>query len=203
MQSNQKRRISSNREIPFTKQGDTIHFVLSGESVFVPAKYFAGGSEDRSGVLHHVKLRALLPDFEAYEKSRNHYEFFERFGHGRRIQVTFSSRSQGPAKKIIKSSVAILKNTPVSGRLGDFDEFKYGLEVYRSNSYGIEQWYIDSAYEVDRIEAGGSVLLNHQVDQLVMAMASFDAPSGVGNVIPQDVLETLQPVLAESWQTIA
>ncbi|MEW8439417.1 MAG: calcium-binding protein [Candidatus Thiodiazotropha taylori] len=64
----------------------------------------------------------------------------------------------------------------------------------------IDQWYSDPAQEVDRIEAGGSVLLSQQVDQLVMAMASYDAPSGVGNVIPQDVRDALQPVLAESWQ---
>jgi hypothetical protein len=66
----------------------------------------------------------------------------------------------------------------------------------------IEQWYNDTAYEVDRIEAGGSVLLSQQVDQLVMAMASYDVPMGVGNVIPQEVRESLQPVLAESWQVV-
>jgi hypothetical protein len=38
------------------------------------------------------------------------------------------------------------------------------------------------------------------VNQLVMAMASYDVPSGFGNVIPQDVSDALQPVLAESWQ---
>jgi Ca2+-binding RTX toxin-like protein len=64
----------------------------------------------------------------------------------------------------------------------------------------IDQWYSDTAQEVDRIEVVGSVLLSQQVDQLVMAMASYDAPSGVGNVIPQEVRDALQPVLAESWQ---
>ncbi|MEW8350914.1 MAG: calcium-binding protein [Candidatus Thiodiazotropha taylori] len=67
----------------------------------------------------------------------------------------------------------------------------------------IEQWYSDPAQEVDRIEAGGSVLLNQQLEQLVMAMASHDVPSGAGSVIPQEVRENLQPVIAESWQTIA
>ncbi|MCG8015397.1 MAG: hypothetical protein JAY97_04205 [Candidatus Thiodiazotropha sp. 'RUGA'] len=67
----------------------------------------------------------------------------------------------------------------------------------------IEQWYSDPAQEVDRIEAGGSVLLNQQVEQLVMAMASHDVPSGAGSVIPQEVRENLQPLLSESWQTIA
>jgi hypothetical protein len=66
----------------------------------------------------------------------------------------------------------------------------------------IAQWYAAPAYEVDRIEAAGSVLLNNQVDQLVAAMAAYDVPAGVGNVIPQDVKDNLQPVLAENWQAI-
>lgn len=63
-------------------------------------------------------------------------------------------------------------------------------------------WYDLPANEVDRIEAAGSVLLNNQVDQLVAAMATYDVPAGVGNVIPQDVKDNLQPVLAENWQAI-
>ncbi|PUB88225.1 MAG: hypothetical protein DBP00_06460, partial [gamma proteobacterium symbiont of Ctena orbiculata] len=66
----------------------------------------------------------------------------------------------------------------------------------------IAQWYAAPANEVDRIEAAGSVLLNNQVDLLVAAMAAYDVPAGVGNVIPQDVKDNLQPVLAENWQTI-
>jgi hypothetical protein len=36
-----------------------------------------------------------------------------------------------------------------------------------------------------------------------MAMAAYDVPSGVDSVITQDVRDTLQPVLAESWQASA
>ncbi|MCU7840567.1 MAG: hypothetical protein KZQ94_14455, partial [Candidatus Thiodiazotropha sp. (ex Troendleina suluensis)] len=67
----------------------------------------------------------------------------------------------------------------------------------------VAHWYDGPANEVDRIEAAGSVLLNNQVDQLVAAMASYNVPAGVGNVIPQDVQESLQPILAENWQAIA
>ncbi|MES9920031.1 MAG: calcium-binding protein [Candidatus Thiodiazotropha sp.] len=67
----------------------------------------------------------------------------------------------------------------------------------------LAHWYDLPANEVDRIEAAGSVLLNNQVDQLVAAMASYDVPSGVGNVIPQNVQDDLQPFLAENWQAIA
>ncbi|MEW8073547.1 MAG: calcium-binding protein [Candidatus Thiodiazotropha sp.] len=66
----------------------------------------------------------------------------------------------------------------------------------------LAHWYDLPANEVDRIEAAGSVLLNNQVDQLVAAMATYDVPAGVGNVIPQDVIDNLQPVLAENWQAI-
>jgi Ca2+-binding RTX toxin-like protein len=64
-------------------------------------------------------------------------------------------------------------------------------------------WYAAPDNQVDRIEAGGAVLLNSQVDQLVEAMAAYDVPAGVGNVIPQDVADNLQPVLAEHWQAMA
>ena len=37
------------------------------------------------------------------------------------------------------------------------------------------------------------------VEQLVNAMAVFDVPQGAGAVIPDDVKEQLQPVLAEVW----
>ncbi|MEW8203416.1 MAG: calcium-binding protein [Candidatus Thiodiazotropha endolucinida] len=66
----------------------------------------------------------------------------------------------------------------------------------------LAHWYDAPANEVDRIEAAGSVLLNNQIDQLVTAMAAYDVPSGIGNVIPQNVQDNLQPVLAENWQVI-
>ncbi|MEW8470405.1 MAG: hypothetical protein AB2637_17845, partial [Candidatus Thiodiazotropha sp.] len=56
---------------------------------------------------------------------------------------------------------------------------------------------------VELIEADGSLLFNNQVDQLVTAMAAYDVPAGVGNVLPQEVSDELQPVLAENWQAIA
>jgi Ca2+-binding RTX toxin-like protein len=63
-------------------------------------------------------------------------------------------------------------------------------------------WYGNTGNQLDRIEASSSVLLNSQVEQLVSAMASYDVPSGVGNVIPQDVKDTLQPVLTTTWQAV-
>jgi hypothetical protein len=51
--------------------------------------------------------------------------------------------------------------------------------------------------------AANEVVLNNQLDQLVAAMVAYDVPAGIGNVIPQDVSDDLQPVLAENWQVIS
>jgi hypothetical protein len=45
-------------------------------------------------------------------------------------------------------------------------------------------------------------IFKNEVDQLVAAMAAYDVPAGVGNVIPQDVVDSLQPVLAENWHAM-
>ncbi len=66
----------------------------------------------------------------------------------------------------------------------------------------ISNWYSSTNYQLDQIEVGTSTLLNNQIDQLVSAMAAFDVPSGAGNVIPQDIIDQLHPVIAESWQTV-
>lgn len=65
----------------------------------------------------------------------------------------------------------------------------------------IDNWNSGEDYQLDEIQVNGSVLMNNQVDQLVAAMAVYDVPSGAGNVIPQDVKDALQPVLAEAWQS--
>jgi Ca2+-binding RTX toxin-like protein len=65
----------------------------------------------------------------------------------------------------------------------------------------VSNWYSSDVYQLDSIETGSSALLNNQLDQLINAMAAFDVPTGAGNVVPQDVKDQLQPVLADTWQT--
>ncbi|MBV1789603.1 hypothetical protein KQ940_16230, partial [Marinobacterium sp. D7] len=67
----------------------------------------------------------------------------------------------------------------------------------------IENWYSSSVYQIESIEAADAVLTNNVVDQLVNAMASFDVPTGVGAIVPQDVQDQLAPVLAANWQSQA
>ncbi|SFK75742.1 calcium-binding protein [Methylophaga sulfidovorans] len=63
----------------------------------------------------------------------------------------------------------------------------------------ISNWYDGTEHQLDQSESGSMVLMNNQIDQLVSAMAAYDVPMGAGNVIPQDVKDNLQPVLANSW----
>ncbi|WP_165443749.1 calcium-binding protein [Pseudomonas jilinensis] len=64
----------------------------------------------------------------------------------------------------------------------------------------VSNWYLGSAYQLDRIEAGSSVLLDSQVDQLVAAMSAYAVPSGAGSILSQQVKDELQTVLADTWQ---
>jgi hypothetical protein len=65
-----------------------------------------------------------------------------------------------------------------------------------------DNWYSGASQQVDQIETANQVLINNQVDQLVSAMAAYDVPNGVGNVIPQDTKDALQPILTQSWQPV-
>ncbi|WP_169715811.1 calcium-binding protein [Pseudomonas indica] len=67
----------------------------------------------------------------------------------------------------------------------------------------VSKWYADANNQLDRIEAGSAVLLNEQVEALVSAMSAFGVPSGAGKVIPQDVKDTLKPILTEAWNVQA
>ncbi len=64
----------------------------------------------------------------------------------------------------------------------------------------VRDWYNDEASQLDAIYAGGHVLMHGQVDQLVNAMAAFDVPDGVGEVISEQARIELEPVLASVWQ---
>jgi Ca2+-binding RTX toxin-like protein len=64
----------------------------------------------------------------------------------------------------------------------------------------VRNWYSDEAGQLDVIYAGGHVLIRDQVDKLVNAMAAFDVPDGVGEVISEQARTELEPVLASVWQ---
>ena len=66
----------------------------------------------------------------------------------------------------------------------------------------VSKWFSSDDYQLERIEAGSSVMLNNQIDQLVSAMASYNVPVGVGSIIPAAVRDDLSIVLVQSWQSI-
>jgi hypothetical protein len=65
----------------------------------------------------------------------------------------------------------------------------------------VEDWYRGAEHRVKRFEtAGGQVLLEAQVKQLVQAMAAF-TPSPPGqSALPPQYQQALEPVIAASWQ---
>lgn len=66
----------------------------------------------------------------------------------------------------------------------------------------IEDWQVYGD-AVDEIVVGDFSAYSEDIERLVSAMAAFDAPSGAGEVIPQEIKDHLQPVLAASWQSSA
>ncbi len=67
------------------------------------------------------------------------------------------------------------------------------------NQVIVKNWYNHADNQLDSIEAGGLTLLNSQVDQLVNAMAAYNVPLGVGQVIPQQAKDDLKTVLVNTW----
>ena len=71
-----------------------------------------------------------------------------------------------------------------------------------SDQITVQNWYVGTTNRIETIQAGnGKTLLSTQVDQLIQAMASFTAQTGLTwdqaiDQQPQDV----QTVLAASWQ---
>ena len=63
----------------------------------------------------------------------------------------------------------------------------------------VDNWFSNANYQVDSIATTDATLAAEKVDQLVNAMAVFDAPSGAVAVTPQDVQDQLAPVLIETW----
>ncbi|MCV6611754.1 MAG: hypothetical protein OIF55_13350, partial [Amphritea sp.] len=83
----------------------------------------------------------------------------------------------------------------------DGDSLKVQL-IGTEDSVSVENWFAGTQYKLEVIETSDSVINTTDIEALVQAMAVFDAPSGAGEVIPQNVQEQLQPVLAASWKPV-
>ncbi len=64
-------------------------------------------------------------------------------------------------------------------------------------------YFFASSYAIDTIEAGGSVIAETQVAQMVQAMAALGAPAGVDGGWTDEQKEALAPVLTAYWRPAA
>jgi hypothetical protein len=70
-----------------------------------------------------------------------------------------------------------------------------------SNNVAIKDWYLSGANHVASFQtAGGSVLLDTAVENLVNAMAAFAPPALGETALSQNYQDQLAPVLAANWQ---
>jgi len=66
----------------------------------------------------------------------------------------------------------------------------------------VRKWYADEAYHLDAFKLdNGQILVESQVQQLVDAMAAFSPPSASELNLSGERHETLQPIIAASWQS--
>ncbi|MGL1833013.1 calcium-binding protein [Rhodocyclaceae bacterium SMB388] len=69
------------------------------------------------------------------------------------------------------------------------------------DSVTVMNWYADDAYRIEQIRThDGGLLEDGQVDALVSAMAAFAPPAAGQSSLPAHYRETLDPVIAASWQ---
>ena len=125
----------------YFEEGDFIRFHMMDKDFKIYKGYFRGGSQTHLGVISHTQFWALLPDFEAYDKEKNHDLFVKQLGYGRRIWFMIDPRNDG------RNSLAdIFEHGKTSGfrnysnRVGRYDEKKYGLEIYYSGKYGDDDY---------------------------------------------------------------
>ncbi len=126
----------------FATSGDFVGFKLGKEAFRIHKSYFKGGGENQFGMLYYANFWALLPDFEAYDKTKNRYEFVERLGWGRKLLFRMHLRevSRNSVAAIVENHKDRNGHKRFSGRLGDPDEIQYGLEVYRATKYSPDEY---------------------------------------------------------------
>jgi hypothetical protein len=116
------------------EEGDKYRFEVGGHEFKVDKGYVKGSSQSYFGILSSVSLWALLPNFEPYDKEKNRKEFVDQLGHGRRMWINLHPKGEGRVslKKLFENGQT--NNFDLySGKLGEYDDIMYDLEVYRSH----------------------------------------------------------------------
>ncbi|WIO73533.1 tandem-95 repeat protein [Porticoccaceae bacterium LTM1] len=70
-----------------------------------------------------------------------------------------------------------------------------------SDSVLIQDWYIDTDAKLEEIHTADTVLYDADIEHLVSAMASFNAPSGAGTIVSEDLHRQQVATLTTVWQS--
>ena len=90
------------------------------------------------------------------------------------------------------------KNEIWFSRVGD--DLRIDL-IGSQDSILLDNWYATSDSRIEAIHtSAGSVLLEHDVEQLVQAMSVFSVPGGPGSSLPSEIQPLIEPVIAAVWQ---
>ena len=78
-------------------------------------------------------------------------------------------------------------------------------QIGSTDTIDIQDWYLGSEYQTEIFrDSEGNTLMNTQVDQLIQAMASFSADSGLNwSDAAQQRPEDVETILAAAWQPTA
>ncbi|MCZ4305667.1 calcium-binding protein [Zoogloeaceae bacterium G21618-S1] len=120
------------------------------------------------------------------------------FGRGDGQDTIYNYDTAAGSKDALKFDAGIAADQLWFSRVGNDLEVSV---VGATDSVRVANWYSGSAYRLDEFElAGGDVLLDSQVENLVSAMAAF-APPGAGQTsLPQNYQDALSGVIAANWQ---
>lgn len=70
-----------------------------------------------------------------------------------------------------------------------------------SDSVLLQDWYVDTDAKLEEIHVADTVLYDTDIEQLVSAMASFNAPSGAGSIVSEDLHRQQVATLTAVWQS--
>ncbi len=70
-----------------------------------------------------------------------------------------------------------------------------------SDKLTVQNWYLGSAYHVERFKTADSrLLIDSRVENLVQAMAAFSPPAAGQTTLPSNYQTALASVIAANWQ---
>ena len=91
-----------------------------------------------------MTLWGLLPNFEGYDKAKNHAKFVgprQERGSDARIEL-YRRADRITVPELVKKWIRPKSMNAISGRAGKYDELRYGLEYYQSDGNNYYDIYL-------------------------------------------------------------